>query len=333
MEFQGYTPFPSSAWVNVNSVNECFISSLVRVKFKFVEVNDDGVWRILFHEEQEDLFSEDIYYEDENSSVKFESDYVSFKKQSDLIVNAYARNPKPEYFEEFLSSVHILNEKDEIIKKSILKIKGSYEISKSTLGISSSKKEKNIAIRYNKAYGGNVLDNEEKDKIDSIKAYQISFENEEEYLYPAGFGFISRTFKEHVKKAGTYDDKCLKEPNTLPAKDFDEEYNQSSNPSLRLKGYLKAGYCIRLENLMNPDFLDNTLKNLQYIKIPKLNFITKVRTTRGDIHKQMNLDTFIIDINNDDISKCCIYASYRIRIKKPKELLKVEIMLEEINNG
>lgn len=360
MEFKGYSPFPSIAWENVDSNNSWYITSLVRVKFKFEKIDNSSLWKIVYHNEQEDLFSEDIYYESEEeiSSVEFESDYVSFKKEVDLVINANARNPKPSYLEEFISSVNILNEKDEVLKKSTLKIKGKSFITKSSFGFSTSKieKENKVALRYENSYGGKVLikdENDEdvflafdennplgcgikhkKDTRSSFKSPQISFYDNKEYSYPAGFGFMSRSFKQRLWKAGTYDKEWLDNIHPLSPKDFSYEYNQASNPSLRIKDYLKADYKITLENLMNSDFLLNSDgQNIQSIKIPDLNFITRIRTKLGDIHKKMNLDTFIININEDDISKCCIYASYRIRIKTPKELLKVETMLEEVNNG
>ena len=87
MRVDNNTPFPALSWISIDNNDQKYITSLVRVKYKFDTLDDNGIWSLKFDTDQEDFFSVDIFYNEEKKIVQYEADYIPFKVQGDLIVN------------------------------------------------------------------------------------------------------------------------------------------------------------------------------------------------------------------------------------------------------
>ncbi len=87
MEFVNNTPFPAICWPNTDSKENKHITILARVKYLFDTVDADGLWRLKFDQEQDSLFGADVFYDEKKRHVQYESDYVPYKRQGDLIIN------------------------------------------------------------------------------------------------------------------------------------------------------------------------------------------------------------------------------------------------------
>jgi hypothetical protein len=129
-----------------NSEGEEILSILVKRSYTFC----DG--QILSRcEEDNKLLSGDVYFDEENSSVKYENDYVPVKNRTDAVINARAYSPtgRPKY--NFFASVQIGN-----VTKRIL-IYGNRRAEKHSFGVikfSDPEPFIEMDITYENAYGG-----------------------------------------------------------------------------------------------------------------------------------------------------------------------------------
>ena len=87
MQVLNHTPFPAIAWISTDPKQKQYTTTLVRVKYRLDTMDEEGLWSLKLDPEQGELFSSDIFYDDENKVVQFESDFVPFKREADLIIN------------------------------------------------------------------------------------------------------------------------------------------------------------------------------------------------------------------------------------------------------
>lgn len=350
MRFQNYTPFPAIAWKSADNHNNRYISYVVRVKYAFDTVDSEGHWTLKLHTDQEALFGKDIYYNEEdifNSSVRFESDYVSYKPHADLIVNAYAHASTP--LTEWRCGVKVLRPvefKDEpytpLLEKWI-RVKGERFIQQDVLGASftKSKKENKIPLRYEYANGGSVSNpyydpahpKEEKPflmyaqynpvgvgvvhksmfeqnlplRAPQIEAMSESLDKPNMSNAPQGFGFIGRSWKPRIDLAGTFDDAWIKKKHPVMPDDFKEAYNNAAHPDLQLKGYFLSHDKIVLHNLVKDRYV-------QSFELPNFYFKAQQEEEFSSSPHFLNIDTVIVDILEDEMKKNAVYVSYRTRI-------------------
>jgi hypothetical protein len=341
MEFNNYTPFAGIAWENVNANGEWSVSTVARVKFEFKE---NG---LLLASAQGALFTSDEFYEEAgSSSVRYESDYVSFKENTDLIINAHAWSPNAKALTSWDCGIRIYSEDRKLLKAYGLQVRAEKRHLKAGPIWSTSLRDKStsIPIRYEKAKGGCIKipakNEDESDKYLYVNPYnpigcgikkirdseqtvfspQVLYLKKPHHKVPAGFGFINRAWKSRTDFAGTYDEKWIEKQHPLPPYDFDIRYNQAAHPQLIMDGYLKTPCTFELTNLREGE-------SIQKFELPHLELLSRIRTHTGDIHQKMNLDTLIIDIDDEDISKHCVYASYRALTPKTQEINAAEIML------
>ena len=102
-------------------------------------------------EEDNKLLSGDVYFDEENTSVKYEHDYVPVKNRTDVVVNAKAYSPtgRPKHY--FMASVQL----DNVIKR--LLICGNRTVEKHSFGtikFSDPEPFVEMDINYEHAYGG-----------------------------------------------------------------------------------------------------------------------------------------------------------------------------------
>jgi len=91
MIVENNTPFPATAWISSDKDEHKYTTALVRVKYLFDSIDEDGVWTLKFDKNQEKFFSTDIFYDAKKKHVQFESDFVPYKEQAELIINLPAK--------------------------------------------------------------------------------------------------------------------------------------------------------------------------------------------------------------------------------------------------
>jgi len=345
MNFQNYTPFAAQTWECVNNKNQNSVVGLARVKYDLKRV-DEYHCDLVLSKDQGELFDTDIYYDKVGeSSVRYESDFVDYKAYTDVIVNANAICPIKQGSTMWECCVKIYDNEDKQIVNYPLLVKSEKLYHKAGIIWTPTLREKafNVPIIYEKAYGGTIVQkdiNEEddeyiyyskynpvgcgvkkiKDPKEYINSVQISNLDEKPQKNPAGYGFIAKNWQNRLDFIAKYDEKWLEEQHPLPPKDFNYDYNQAANQKLILVDYAKAGYKFELQNLKinQKDF---------YFEIPELELITVVKTDLKDSYQSMNIDTIIVDINDEDKNKHCVYLSYRTMINIKDDVNESVIMI------
>jgi len=87
MQFVNHTPFAGLCWLSMDANDTEYVTIVARVKYRFESSDEDGLWTLRFHQDQEELFCKDVFYDMKKFHVQYESDYVPYKTQGDLIVN------------------------------------------------------------------------------------------------------------------------------------------------------------------------------------------------------------------------------------------------------
>lgn len=351
MRFQNYTPFPAMGWKSADKHNHPYISIVTRVKYLFDTVDNNGLWMLKLDPDQEELFGKDIFYDEENiehSSVRFESDYVAYKPHADLVVNAYGHATVP--LKEWRCGVKALrpseNEEEpyETLLEKWVRVRGERYMQDDVIGASftPSKEATKVPIRYELANGGALknpdYDPENPDKHKQYLRYATynpvgvgvfhksmfeeniplrapQIEAMSEVLDkpnlqnpPQGFGFLGRSWQPRIKKAGTFDKKWIKEKHPVMPDDYQEAYNNAAHPDLQLtQGYFEPFDKIVLYNIVKD-------RHEQSFEIPNFYFKAQIEEGFTSDPYFLNIDTVIVDLLEDDMTKNAVYISYRKRI-------------------
>ncbi len=322
MLFENHTPFPAIAWENVDASNQWYITTVARVKYALVPV--DKGYKLQLCPDQGELFGEDVFYGTiGQSSVRYESDFVTYKPVTDIIVNAKVYLPS--YATDTQCQVEVLDASKHLLRRVTINVKSPYEKSNTP---------RQIALRYEDAYGGGYATPSEEDLYDYCildeynpigvgkhdkntpkeKKREPLIEFAEERFrqepYPAGFGIINRAWKSRLVFAGTYDDDWLKNQHPLSPYDFKYKYNQAANPALQLDGYLDIYSHITLSNLTG-------VRETLAFRIPDVILFNEQHT--NSVQRKLNsmhIDTILIDIEDEDKKQWAVYISYRNFVKK-----------------
>lgn len=337
-------------WKSADKHNHRYMSTVIRVKYLFDSVDDKGLWKLKLDPDQGELFGKDIFYDEENiesSSVRFESDYVAYKPHADLIVNAYGHATVP--LKEWRCGVKVLRPTEDeenpylTLLEKWIRVRGERYIQDDIIGASftTSIKATKIPIRYELANGGMVKNPnytpEEPDKTKqylryatynpvgvgifhksmfdeniALRAPQIEAMNEvldKPNLQnpPQGFGFIGRSWQPRIKKAGTFNEKWVKEKHPVMPDDYQETYNNAAHPDLQLEGYFEPFDKIILHNLVKDRYE-------QSFKIPNFYFKAQIEEAFPSEPYFLDIDTVIVDLMEDDMTKNTVFISYRKRI-------------------
>ncbi len=353
MLFENYTSFPAIGWLSWDNKAKEYNSVVVRVKYLFKEMDEDGVWSLKLAPKQGELFATDIFYEDNMSaSVLFESDYIAYKPHADLVVNGFSYSSEER--ESWYCGVEALRpmaDRFETLVKQTLRVTGSRYWKETILGwrISKAKKTDKVAIRYENAYGGAVLNpNVEGEylkyfyenpigkgvfhkelikqniriELPQIEAWGKTIEEIEKEYRPEGLGFIHRSWQPRVKLAGTFDNDWLENKHPVMPDDFQESHNNSAHPNLQLKekGYFEGGDIFILENLLRG-------KSIQAFILPDFHFKGEIDVANERLAFYLDIDTVIIDIRAEEMSDNAIYVSYRKRVPAIKNSKKVTLSM------
>ncbi len=330
MLFENHTPFPAIAWENVDTDNSWHITTVARVKYLF-DISDKGICTLRLDPNQGELWEEDIFYGDANqSSIRYESDYVTYKPVTDIIINAYALIPANQSQTE--CKVTIMDGKGNIYKQVALSVSSPYKDTDRPVA---------LPIRYEYAKGGGYPTPAEDDPYDykTLDPYNpigigvfdehspnrqkkeplilFSDPKMQDLPYPAGFGVIYRAWRSRLEYAGTYDDNWLTQKHPLPPDDFDYRFNQAANPALQLNRYIDLHHRIVLENF-----------SMRYpvveFRLPDLVLFSQQHTNEPKIHfDTMYSDTVLLDMEDLNPDKWRLYVSYRSFAPRKDDYRKV----------
>jgi len=342
MTFENHTPFPAIAWSNIDKDSNPYNTLVVRVKYLFDTIDENGLWSLKLATNQEELFEEDIFYEDNmKASVLYESDYVTHKPNGDLIINGYAHEEQER--RSWRCGVEVLREKEHGVK-TILSQKVRVYAPRdwhwwlNGWSIYESKKTNRVALRYENAYGGYSLNPKwEEDKeneleyldyfeanpvgkgiahkkalkgIDCFPAHQIEAVDEKissinSNVQPQGFGFIHRSWMPRLGMIGTEENS---KDITLLATDFDEHHHNAAHANMQLKNdYFEPKDIIFLEKMLKGEAI-------QAVTIPSFYFYGDNHLNRDDSKFMLDIDTVILELRYDEMENNCIYISYRKRV-------------------
>ncbi len=351
MSLRNHTPFPALAWENSDASSQNYMSALCRVKFKLLQSDPaSGVWELSIDPEQGELFGSDIYVEEgDKKELRYPSDYVSYKPNTDIIINAHAYAPERVPHRSWNCAVEVFDPYNKPILQKTLRVNGERFWRRAFIGWSLDKPEKckSIPIRYAHAFGGKAtLKNQEEhiydeynragcglvhkqhtDKVIQAPRIEsadtlISPDKPYEHYLPQGFGAIEKTSYYRFQHAGTYDDAWLENHHPLLPHDFNDAYNQSAHPDLITKGYLLPQSWLNFINLSE----DNSV---QSFALPDFTFISRFITNTSQVEKAMNIDTVIVDMDDINRIKWRVYVSWRNRYPIDEEIQKVEISFNQ----
>lgn len=361
MEFNNVTPFTAIAWEHQNTQDQNAITALVRVKFKLVASQESNVWQLLPHPDQGQLFSADAFYgEEEESSVRYESDYITFKPNTDIIINAHARAPYHPLQTQWDCAVEVFDKHQTCLTTYRLRVtaeKKRYKVGFFWVPLGTDQ-QNSIPIRYEKSYGGHVFipassaDEEDntlasdpynpigcgickiKDPkkvvlspqvhyVDKVKPPANTTARHKPKKVPAGFGFIHRAWQSRLPYAGTYDQNWIDHKHPLPPKNFDPYYHQAAHPNLIMDGYLSGKIQLNLTHLMAAN------SPTQTIVLDDYHFIARLCTATGALYHKMNLDTLIIDVDSDNPDEWVAYGSWRKQVKTDLPILATQTLMQE----
>ncbi|SFV51298.1 putative exported protein [hydrothermal vent metagenome] len=352
MLFENYTSFPAIGWLSWDNKAKEYNSIVVRVKYLFDQIDKEGLWSLKLDPNQGELFGTDIFYEENMSaSVLFESDYIAYKPHADLVVNGFAHSDEPKrYWDCGIKAIRPLSDDNhEVLVEQNLTVTGERYWRDGFRGwrVSRPQKTTKVALRYENAYGGVVLDpNKEGEYLKyyhqnpigkgifhkslikqniAIEAPQIEakgqfIEQKERDYTPQGLGFIHRSWQPRLALAGTFDNDWLENKHPVMPDDFQESHNNGANPNLQLKdrGYFEVGDIIILENLLKG-------KSVQAFILPDFHFKAEVHIANEKLASYLDIDTVVVDIRADEMSDNAIYISYRKRISASKHTKKITL--------
>ncbi len=358
MQFNNYTPFAGIAWEVVDADGTWSVAAVARAHFKLQKSSQAGRLELLLDPKQGELFTADVFFgKPDRSSVRYESDLVSFKPNTDVVLNANAIAPNGTFQRSWSCGVGVYSESDRLLRAYTLRVQG--EKKKHKLGFmwwpGFLAKVTSVPIRYEQAKGGTVTipaNEKHQEKFLKVNPYnpagcgikkirdpqwtvytpQVKYRGLSKFTrVPPGFGFINRAWKSRLKFAGTYDEAWVEHQHPLPPHDFDVRYNQAAHPELVMDGYLKGGSRIELLHLLEGEAVYS-------FEVPDMRLMTRVQMHTGEIFKEMNLDTIIIDIDGEEGSEPGVFISWRALIPRPLEPDAVDIMMipekeKEVSNG
>ena len=334
MQSVNNTLFPCVAWENVNNAKESYLTSLCRVKYRLQPLkNQTEQWELRLTPDQGELFGGDVFYEDDHllKPVRYESDFVIYKANTDIILNAKAHSPNRSKMDHWQCAASVFSPDKRLIKTSSLKVCGERTWTHTPLGWAKTSLQavNAVSLGYQASEGGCIVDKEadggpeilaidpenpvgtgiKHRKMDTadFPVYQVEWAKPKLVFkrYPAGFGFINRAWPIRLSKAGTYDETWLAEQHPYPPFDFNFEYHQAANPELILDGFIELNSQFVLENL----FAGHPKVSL---RIPELYCFAEIKDNLGNTTRhRMNIDTVLFDIESDKADEHCVYLSYR----------------------
>lgn len=285
--FINYTPFPGISFDSIDVKRRLNTTTLVRGKFRLQATRQTNQWELRPDTEQGELFSKDIYYDDDlRQPVRYESDFTPFKANTDVILNgnAYAQDKTPRTLWHYGIAI---NQDDQLLLDKILPVVGP------------------------------------RSRHPQVTAEDASVsESHHPGRRLTHFGYVLRSNKSRIRKAGTYDKRWLEQDHPFLPQDFKESHYQGAPEDQQIKGYLKGNESITLSHLLPGD-------NQQHMTLPayRLLYQYRLQQEEDNIIGKMQLDTLLIDIESQDPDDWRVYLSWRSRTPAITDSLQTEAMM------
>lgn len=336
MEILNFTPFPSISWENVDAEKHWYHTCLTRVRYKIKPPEDGGIeWGLKLDPEQGELFAADVFYgEDVERPTRYESDLITHKQNTDVVINANTYSPSGGAQISWACGAKVFNEKGALLKSIKLSVCGTHWWKPGFMWRKSSVEPvRKVRLSYDNADGGRVRKTDAEGDVpeywiieesnpvgtgvkhkkmpaEPFPAPQVGWQQQptRNVNYPPGMGFINRCWKIRRAYSGTYDQQWLDEQHPYPPKDFDDFHQQAANPELILSGFLQPNSEIELENLF-------PFAPKARLRIPELYCFAELTDSYEQLQRhKLNIDTLLIDIESEDPDQWSVYVSYRKRV-------------------
>ncbi|EHL1440696.1 DUF2169 family type VI secretion system accessory protein [Escherichia sp. HH26CH] len=271
IDVENHTPFPCLAFEKYGRYGVRFDVITFKMTFRL----KNGYYADLADRQAGLVMADEYYGEPETSSLKYETDLVLRKKNTDIHIIGSAM-PAGGSASEWMAGVRVGN----FSKRLCLSGPRYWRYEGQRWRLSSPEKTDTIPLRYELAYGGfwqtegqsphsfsanpvgcgfypdiSVLDTEQQYVAPQITRYHLPDDNDffiETLCTPQGTGPMSRWWQNRLQFAGTYDNTWREERFPFFPDDFNEHFYNSAHPELVLPGYLTGNECIVLEGVL-PD--------------------------------------------------------------------------------
>ncbi len=264
-------------------------------------------------------FADQFYDEEEGGGIRYESDMVPYKPNTDVVLSCSAHAPEgapiPEL--EVALKVGSIEKRLKVFGKRLWNFKGV--LSKRYVS-TDAKPFKTCPIRYSHAFGGmdqgtgeycdqNLIgkgyySRKIKQKLNGRPLPRIEdparlIESPLDHPTPVGFGFYHRAWQPRAAYAGTFDDAWRVERSPMLPENFDFRYYNGAHPDLQAKGYLRGDEPVELSHLTPEGLLQFDLPGV----VPTCSLQRKGEEETETV--TLNLDTVFIE--PDERTFCLVW--------------------------
>lgn len=247
---------------------------------------------------------------DDSTEVRYESDIVPFKPNTDIAMDASVYAPDQQPATAVNATVKVGPVEKTITVFGERRWNHAGVLSRNYV-MTRAKPFTVHPLRYSDAFGGmdqgtgeycnrnlsgkGFYSPKTKEKIvgvslPCIEDPQHLIQSLKDHPKPVGFGFYSRAWQPRAAQAGTYDQEWRDNRSPLPPKDFKPGFYNGAHPELQANGYLKGDETVELTNL--------TKQGMERFKLPGFGIDCRVTKNQTPEPKQiapaMNLDTVFL---------------------------------------
>jgi hypothetical protein len=289
-------------------------------------------------------FADEFYDKKEGGGIRYESDMVPFKRNTDIVVSGSAHAPdgRPATAVDVALKVGKIQKHLKVFGKRLWNFKGV--LSRRYVS-TDAKPFVKCPIRYSHAFGGidpgtgeycerNLIGKgfysaKSKEKLsgrplprieDPRSLIRTPFDHPE----PVGFGFYNRAWQPRADYAGTFDDAWRAERCPQMPADFDYRYYNGAHPDLQAEGYLQGDEPVELTHL--------TPEGRMQFNLPGVVPTCILQHKEKEEAVAMRLDTLFIE--PDGRTFCQVWRG-RSPIDDPEDdkIIKATIAVQPIRNG
>jgi len=333
VELKNFTPLPNFQFANWDAQGKEFGILMVKTAW---DILDDG-YCVLSQEQEPFVMTDEFYGEVNQSSVKYTSDLVPFKPETDFILNATAFAPNKEAAKAWDAAVTIFNanSQQKLIEK-VVRIYGPRQWQPARLGweLTEPRSITHLDVRYEHAYGGSIVTGNDEQGQPIVEAYEYNPIGcgliDEQYTKrkhavsapqivdpndlitdpfkqysPVGLGAIPAAWLPRRPLGGTYDQAWL--DNTWPkwAKDYRFSFHNAAAQGLRCQLPLNADLQIQLNHL-HPDL------SLWVINLPHSRLQATLLQNDQVRHYALAVDSIYLDIAREQLADPRIFTLSRL---------------------
>jgi hypothetical protein len=264
-------------------------------------------------------FADQFYEEADGGGIRYESDMVPYKPNTDIVLSGSAHAPDGEPTTELDVGLKLgpMEKRLRVFGKRLWNFK---RVLSKRYVITDARPFVKCPIRYSRAFGGTDQSTGEfcdqnligtgfyspktKTKLAGRPLPRIEdprrlIRNPKDHPPPAGFGFYHRAWQPRAAYAGTYDETWRVERSPRLPENFDYRYYNGAHPDLQAKGYLRGDEPVELTHLTPEGRLQFNLPGV----VPVCRLQPKGEDEADTI--AMNLDT--VFIASDERTLCMVW--------------------------